>query len=220
MKEILRLSQAAPIARGSERLVYAHPIDKDRLVKVLIPQSEQELAPGFRRFSQTYFPGLRLRACRKEWNEYQRVTRLKGARVPLAKLDSWIDTDLGPGIVIEKIVDQSGELAPSLRELVTEKRFGTAELALLNTFLDQMYGIGIRAGDASVKNIVFGYRPNSNTREALLIDGWGDIHAIPVRSMGRWANGLGLDDSFKRVSRRSGLIFNETSRQFEIPENW
>ena len=52
-------------------------------------------------------------------------------------------------------------------------------------------------------------------RECVLVDGFGDIHAIPVRSLGGWANRMGLDDSCRRLAKNTGLIWDGKERQFQ-----
>ncbi len=51
-------------------------------------------------------------------------------------------------------------------------------------------------------------------RECVLVDGFGDIHAIPLRSLSDWTNRLGLDDSCARLARNAKLDWDKTSRLF------
>ena len=69
-------------------------------------------------------------------------------------------------------------------------------------------------------NFVFGQRDNGTgpgPEECGLVDGFGDIHAIPVRSMARWSNRMGLDDSCKRLAHNAGLRWDPKARQFARP---
>jgi len=91
---------------------------------------------------------------------------------------------------------------------------------MLNDTVHRIYANDIRASDMNPNNFVFGQRDNGTgpgPEECVLVDGFGDIHAIPVRSMARWSNRMGLDDSCKRLARNTGLRWDPKARQFARP---
>lgn len=212
---VLRVSDHKPLAKGSERAVYPHPFRTDKVIKVVLRAQMMRPNLGLRRILLSLAPATHGRGMRKEWVEYQRLRDHPQGDLPIASVDGWVETDLGRGLVTEKVSDADGRLAPSLKTLNAKAELGEAERQLVNDLVSAMYAYGIRAGDITAANIVLGYRPGSDTRQAVLIDGLGDIHAVPVRSMSRWTNALGLDDSFRRAARRLPWHWDGKARQFK-----
>ena len=124
----------------------------------------------------------------------------------------FVSTNIGLGCVTEKVTTKDGTLAPTLAQLLSEGTFTDRHLDCFNETIQRLYALDIRASDLSAHNLVFGHRDDGPV-ECVLIDGFGDIHAIPVRSMARWSNALGLDDSFKRLVRNKPLAWDPKQRQ-------
>ncbi len=220
MARPLSLNGQDPVAQGLQRAVYLHPDDDTKLIKVLLPQAETHNRSVFGNWAESTFPSLRSRHVRKEYLEYLRVMLANQApefQPPISHMYGFVATDRGLGCLTEKVMGETGGLAVTLRQLLVENRLSDAHLELLNTTVTRLYDLNIRASDLKTRNFVFGKRFQAGSlgpMECVLIDGFGDIHAIPVRSMGRWPNRLGLDDSCKRMAARHGLIFDIRQRQF------
>jgi hypothetical protein len=216
-RPLLRLSHLTPITQGSQRRVYAHPTDRTKLIKVLKPIADTKGRARLATFTERHFPSIRTRWARKEYSEYLRMMlRLKPTDVPpITHMFGFIFTDAGLGCVTENVDDDGlGQTLYAMKDTLT-----AADLALFNDTIARLYAFDIRAGDMTARNFVFGHRDYAGTRgprECVLVDGFGDIHAIPVRSWGRWANGLGLDDSCKRLALKTGLQWHPKQRQFTL----
>ncbi len=217
MHHVIKLSDSDYIASGSERDVYQHPSDPTKLLKVLRDISNQRIRFTFRDISTWLFPDARLRLIRKEYDEYLRI-RLRfpepQMRLPITHLYGMAPTNRGLACVAERVSGKDGGVGETMKTLLQQGRFEEEELRLFNTFVTQCFTLGIRAGDLKPHNLVFGYREAGY--ECVLVDGFGDIHALPVRSMGRWANALGLNDSFKIVAKRTGLRWDRKTRRFHM----
>lgn len=171
----------------------------------------------FRDISTKLFPSARLRLIRKEYDEYLRIRLFNPAhdvRLPITHLYGVVSTTRGLACVTERVSGPDGSVAETMRTMINKGTFTQVELDLFNGFVDQMHSFGIRAGDLKPHNLVFGYRDNGY--ECVLVDGFGDIHFLPVRSIGRWANALGLNDSFKIVAKRTGLRWDRKKRRFHL----
>ena len=80
----------------------------------------------------------------------------------------------------------------------------------------------VAASDLNAKNFVIGHRHsngNLGARECVLVDGFGDIHAIPMRSFSKWTNRIGLDDSRARLARNMKLYWDADTRQITKGKN-
>jgi hypothetical protein len=219
MHHVIKLSDSDYIASGGERDVYQHPSDPTKLLKVLRDITNERMRFTFRDISTWLLPDARLRLIRKEYDEYLRI-RLRfpepQMRLPITHLYGMAPTNRGLACVAERVSGKDGGVGDTMKTLLQQGRFEEEELRLFNSLVDQCFALGIRAGDLKPHNLVFGYREAGY--ECVLVDGFGDVHALPVRSMGHWANALGLHDSFKILAKRTGLVWDRKNRSFQRAE--
>ena len=216
MTEVLQLDDTHYIASGVERHIYLHPTDPGKLLKIMRPQEDQGKRFTFRDITTQLMPGVRLRLIRKEYDEYMRIHLTHSdpnLRLPITHMFGLAQTNLGLACVAERGAGENGGVGETLKQKMKRGTFTDDDLEKLNDLVARFYRFGIRAGDLKPHNLVFGYRDAGY--ECVLVDGFGDIHAIPVRSLGRWANALGLNDSFQIVARRTGLIWDSKARRFD-----
>lgn len=214
----LQLDKSLYIASGVERHVYLHPTDSQKLLKVMRPQEDQGKRFTFRDITTQLFPAVRSRLIRKEYDEYIRIQLQNPQleqRLPITHMYGLAHTNLGLACVAERVAGKNSPVGETLRQKSDAGTIDNNDLIALNLLVNQFYQLGIRAGDLKPHNLVFGTRDAGF--ECVLVDGFGDIHAIPVRSLGKWANSLGLNDSFKLVGERTGLIWNKSERSFTFP---
>ena len=216
-RPLLSLANQTPIAAGSQRTIYVHPADPTKIIKVLKPIPDTAGRAKLATFTEKHFPAIRTRWARKEYAEYARMMlRLSPADTPpITHMFGFVQTDLGLGCISEAVQDNGP--GPTLHALKTS--LTPDDLALLNDTIARLYKFDIRAGDMTARNFVFGHRDyagQQGPRECVLVDGFGDIHAIPIRSLSRWTNGLGLDDSCKRLAAKTGLRWMPKQRQFSL----
>jgi hypothetical protein len=211
------------VAKGVQRAVYLHPLDPTKLIKVLRPAPTMPRRNNFNGIMDRLLPSTRLRQIRKEYAEYLRVMLTHPEpdfHAPIAHMFGFTPTNEGLGCITERVMQPDGRLGETLGAKAQAGRLTPAQLALLNDTIARIYANDIRASDMNPANFVFGHRDNGTgpgPEECVLVDGFGDIHAIPVRSMARWSNRIGLDDSCKRLARNSGLRWDPKARQFALP---
>lgn len=220
MDHILTLTSKDLVASGRQRSVYLHPTDRTKLVKVLKSADQMPRRNGFSGKMDYYFPSTRVRQIRKEYSEYLRLMLSDmnlSHQPPISHMFGFAVTNLGVGCLTEHIMKPDGSLADTLAQKIHAGTLTDTHLDLLNTTIGRIYSYGIRASDMNAKNFVFGHRDignGSGSEECVLVDGFGDTHAIPVRSLGRLPNRIGLDDSCKRLARKNSLAWNNENRQF------
>ncbi len=217
----LKLCPKERVASGTQREIYRHPTDPTKLVKVLrdIPQSKGRARLAV--LTETYLPSIRRRWARKEYQEYLRLMLgpwSADLHPPISHMFGFVLTDQGLGCLTDAVLENDG-LGATLKSKTDDGILNTADLELLNDTISRMYRYDIRAGDMTARNFVFGQRDHGGApgpRECVLVDGFGDIHAIPVRSWGRWFNRFGLDDGCKRLAQRTGLGWDPHTRLLSL----
>jgi hypothetical protein len=196
---ILHLARETPIAVGHLRSVYQHPHQANALIKVMRPDAIEKRwnAPGrwAKRLPRTrhYVQYLR------ELKEFIVArARAPGIDVPIARMIGVVDTDLGLGLISEKVVDEAGALAPTLAAIYAKRGF-TPELdAALAKFSRDLLAANVIVGDMHAWNIVHGSDSRGGPR-LVMIDGFGEKHAIPVSSMSRAINRYRTKRLLKRM---------------------
>jgi len=210
------------VATGVQRAVYLHPLDRTKLIKVLRPATTQPKRNNFNGIMDRLLPSTRLRQIQKEYAEYLRIMlRNPGPdfHTPIAHMFGFTPTTEGLGCVTERVMQPSGAIGETLGAKARNGTLTQHNIDLLNDTIRRIYAYDIRASDMNPNNFVFGQRDNGTgpgDKECVLVDGFGDIHAIPVRSMARWSNRLGLNDSCKRLARNTGLIWDKNTRTFSL----
>ncbi|EBA13550.1 YrbL family protein [Roseobacter sp. CCS2] len=216
---MLHLNPDDQIATGVQRAVFLHPHDSGKLVKVLKDASTMPRRTNFNGVMDRLFPSTRLRQIRKEYQEYLRVMLTHpdpAFHAPISHMFGFATTNLGVGCLTERVMEPDGTLGQTVGAKAKAGTLEDADIALLNDAISRIYGYGIRASDMNPKNFVIGHRKDGSDlgpRECVLVDGFGDIHAIPVRSLSNWTNQLGLDDSCARLAKNTKLQWNAQTRQ-------
>lgn len=186
---VVELAHSTPLAQGSRRLVFQHPWDADLVIKVLKPGSTRpDGQPQRRRLYK-----LRRREGayiyhRRELNEYlaARVANRSPSGLPICAVQGLIETDLGLGLVVERIRGADGGLAPTLRQVVDRQQFDEPVRRLFERFIEDMIEKHIVAYELSLDNIVLA--DDDRGRRFVCIDGMGSRTLIPVHEWSKRLN--------------------------------
>jgi hypothetical protein len=196
---VLKLSSAKPIAVGHLRSVYQHPHYANELIKVMRPDAVEKRwnAPG--RWAKRLPRARHYVQYLRELREFI-VARARAPEidVPIARMIGVVDTDLGLGLVSEKVVDESGALAPTLAAVYAKRGFTPELEAALAEFSRDLLAANVIVGDMHAWNIVYGSDSRGGPR-LVMIDGFGEKHAIPVSSMSRAINRYRTRRLFRRM---------------------
>ncbi len=192
----LKLEDLEPVARGRMRLVFRHPLDASLLIKVIRPEAlEKRWGSGQpwykkrRRYGQ-YISYMR------ECEEYIAGCAHHGGGVSFAqKITGFVETDFGLGMVMEAALDEVGNLAPTLRAILTGNGFDAAVRAELDDFIRQILASDIIIADINPANLVRAYTPGLGHR-FVLIDGLGLATVLPFKL---------LSPAFNRMSKRARI---------------
>jgi len=146
--------------------------------------------------------------------EFRTIRNVELPAAPLPLIFGMIDTDHGPAQIVEAILDEHGDLAPTLQSLVETQGLTQNMLAALNDFVGDFYRQHIPATDFSAINVVFGEGHSKRGRRFYLIDGFGERRSIPIKEFFASSNVKSLDKHFKKIARPAGLSWNVNERRF------
>ncbi|MET0261930.1 MAG: YrbL family protein [Rariglobus sp.] len=188
MNGILKLSHLKPLAQGRMRLVFEHPDDRSLLIKVIRPDViERRWGSGAAWYKRRRRYG-RYTSYIREIQEYLAAYARHGKSLSFAqKITGLVETDMGLGLVMEAVRSSSGELAPSLMDLISTGTFDEEARRALDVFLQQLVDSNLLISDMNPGNMVYLNKGSSGGR-FVLIDGIGASSAIPFKSWIRWLN--------------------------------
>lgn len=132
--------------------------------------------------------------------------------LPIPAIYGLFDSDLGPVLAVERITLDNDLMGPTFSTLTQSKPINFELINLLNNFAERMFRHEIIAGDMNMNNIVLGER--NGEKQLVLVDGFGDIKALPIRSFSSLINHHYLIRSFQRIAQRSDIKFDSKELKF------
>lgn len=184
----LQLSSLEPVGQGAQKLVFRHPDDPRVLVKVVNPRFIERRDRKDRFYQKRRRIGHH-RAFAREMIEHLAARALAPGRLAtcphMQNILGVIDTDMGAALLVEAVLDEQGDLAPTLRDLVESGRFREREQQALEVFLDWALTSNVLINDLSADNLA--WHPDGHF---VMIDGLGDRAGIPIRAVSPWLNRL------------------------------
>lgn len=205
-------------------MVFDHPDDPTKLLKVPVLQSEINVLKAKRGFVDRLFPFARRRLVRKEFSEYRHVMKRHpepGFIPPISHLYGQIKTNLGTGSIVEKVSDGHGNLAKTLNNIIDNGNLTDSILTELNEVIGRLFLNNVRVTDLNPNNLVYGYRlgspQNPPKQEWVMIDGFGDTFVVPIRTMSKAVNKVGLNSSVNKLAIKAGLVWDEAARKITLP---
>jgi len=196
---VLQLADRAPLAVGHLRYVFQHPGNRNELIKVMRADAVASRWNRKDRWAKRLPRTRHYIGYLRELKEYIAArARSTHGEPPIARMIGLVETDLGLGLVSEKVVGVDGSLAPTLAAIY-ERRGFTPELdRALAAFLDGLIDSNVIVGDMHAWNIVFGSDSRGGPR-LIMIDGFGEKHAIPISSMSRAVNRYRTKRLYRRM---------------------
>lgn len=194
----LNLNDEIPVAIGGDRHIFQHPHAPSLLVKVMDMQARAVYleARPFKRWYKQYQRESAYRVYLNEFTEYvTTTTRPSGVwQVPMARIVGVAQTTLGLGLLVEKITDGQGNIAPTVADLARQGKMDADLSAQLDEFVEDLADAHVVLHDLSASNIACGQ--NADGKSGLfLIDGFGVLPLVPVYA---WSKRLNR----KRIQRK------------------
>jgi hypothetical protein len=198
----LNLDSEVPLATGGDRHIFQHPHMPSLLVKVMDMRARAVYleARPFKRWYKQYQRESAYRVYLNEISEYvTTTTRPSGVwQVPMARILGVAQTTLGLGLVVEKIRDGEGNIAPTVADLARQGKFDAALSAQLDEFFDDLADAHVVMHDVSASNIACGL--NADGKPGLyLIDGFGGLPLIPIYAWSKRLNSRRIHRKYVRM---------------------
>jgi PhoP regulatory network protein YrbL len=198
---MLTLAHQSPLALGNLRAIHQHPLHAQLLIKTLRPEAvaRRYEAPG--RWLKRLPRARQYTGFARELKEYMAlVARAPIGIAPVARMVGIVETDLGLGLVSEKIVDANGAIAPSLHAIYRQNGGASAWTdAALDKLLEELLRFNVIVGDLHASNVVFGSDSRDAAPRLILVDGFGEKNVLPLKSVSRWFNQRNTQRVYRRL---------------------
>ncbi|MFD4837585.1 YrbL family protein [Achromobacter sp. NPDC058515] len=203
----LDLNTQTPIAAGSDRQIYQHPHSPAMLVKVVNMRAHAVYLEDrpFKRWYKQYQRESAYRVYLKEISEYvTTTTRPSGVwQVPMARILGVAQTTLGLGLLVEKITDEAGNMAPNVKELARKGLLDDTLKAQMDEFFDDLADAHVVVNDVSASNIAVGMNADGK-RGLYLVDGFGVLPLVPLYAWSKRLNRRRIKQKYAKM--RESLI--------------
>ena len=173
-----------------------------------------------RRFSRSkrlvrwLFSSSKLRVVRKEATYFSKLSARCTERAPQSPVPGfvgYVETSDGAGALWRAICDEQGKLAATSQNFVDENRLDEV-LEPLNFFVPTCFQVGLVIADMHCRYLV--RKQSSSNKELCIGNGFGDHRMIPFRTMFQQYNHVKLIKGFDKLSRQTGLTFDDRSKGF------
>ena len=183
---ILALHEANYVNAGSNRVVYVHPEDRTKILKI----NREDRPPGWRRSKRWYGRFLSPRHYDENAREFRQYSRLaKNVGQPIrciSKVFGYAKTTRGRALVAEHVRNADGATSKSLKSYL-EGNDLIEIVPLLDTLFETLANNHLVLRDPHSKNILVREGDNGPL-ELVIIDGFGDPHFIPYTSLSKGFN--------------------------------
>jgi hypothetical protein len=183
---VLALPDELLLSRGGRRLVFVHPDDPSRCLKVSAPQR----SPAEIRRRKSWYKRLRpihsYDDNHLELVEYRRLSRsISDPSVHLPAMYGMVETNRGPALVQDLIRNADGGVAPDLRNFAPSIRNNAELRARLRSAADRFTrwfsSHHVVVHDLHLKNVLV--RNEGSEFRLILIDGLGAYSLVPFEEL-------------------------------------
>ncbi len=204
----LKLSSLEPVGQGAQKLVFHHPDDPRVLVKVVNPRFIERRDERDRFYQKRRRIGHH-RAFAREMIEHLASRALNPGRLApcphIQNILGVVDTDMGAALLVEAVLDENGELAPTLQDLLKSGRFDEQARQALEAFFDWALASNVLINDLSADNLA-----RHADGHFVMIDGLGDRAGIPIRAISPWLNRFYKRKKIRQLREEMQALQNET----------
>lgn len=202
----LDLSEARLIAQGGVRFVYEHDDFPGMLIKIykpgIIDDEGHFIGKKRKRMKLRRRLGAFVQVNREiaEFLAFQAKPSNRRGQWPIAKMFGFVETEIGLGVLTEKLTAPDGGLAPTLVALVRGRQFSPHYRAALQRFFQDLEDRHICLCDPHPSNIVFAGDIENDGR-FIAIDGLGAKTLLPARDWFKFFNARRTRRSAQKIWR-------------------
>lgn len=206
-----QLNDLTLLGKGGYKLVYQHPTQPDKAIKVMnrnridengdwahLSRLKRGRAQGvYKQFRRELLQYLQL--CK---NHYKTNTFTFPIETPFG----FVETDQGLGLIVEKIISPNGK-GITLYELCRTHQFNDVHAKALDEFFDACCELHIVYGEVNIAGIMYTEERNGKP-EFVLVDGMGDKLLIPIRSLSKSINAKNVRKIEEKIRSEMQQLLN------------
>ena len=210
MKKIIDINQLKLIGEGTQKKVYQHPTNIDKVIKIMRTELVDKNG-GILKQSRlrAHRQNGVYRQFRREVLQYMQLCKnnfySKDFNFPVETIYGFIETNQGLGLVTEKIYDLNHKRTISLENLYKNKALEKKHIEALKRFFKQCEKLHVVFGEVNQAGIMYTESRN-NIPEFVLVDGIGDKLFIPFRSISKTINSRYIHKIAHRISKELDLV--------------
>lgn len=175
---IIPLADQAHLFEGKYRRIYQHPDFPGRIIKVNRPGNRDEQRAqggGLKRYGVWRFGAYRCWA--QDLDEYVAVTwRTQSLPRFFPQIFGFVSTDMGPGMVYERVMDAEGNTGPTLRQCIQSGQPDPRLHDLITQLFDALAESQAVISDVTTQNILV----RGDYESLVVVDGLGET--TPVKT--------------------------------------
>ena len=200
---VLRGMDLLVLAKRS-KYIFHHPHDDRLLIKVMRVDAKRK-SWGMKRFYKSMRRSGAHTDLLRQVTEYF-VVSVNSPVLPrcLSRIFGLIETDMGPGLLVEKITSADGTPATQMKELLKQGPLSDALKDKVHQFMDDLSRHEVVLNDLGLRNMVLATEPSGESR-FVLIDGFGERALIPLCSMSRRFNRFNTRRKFRKLLWLCGM---------------
>ncbi|MCR9276496.1 MAG: PhoP regulatory network YrbL family protein [Pseudomonadaceae bacterium] len=193
---MLELSRIRPIAEGGNRLVFVHPEDPSRCVKVAHPNVSLAAKRARKGLKGKLKPASAFDDNAEEWQVMQQLqATIATISQHVPHCDGFAETDLGPGLVSGLVRSADNTVALPLKQRLWEDGYTSA----LQNAVDELAAFWVDNAVPSRKLILHNVVVQQRKESARLwvIDGIGSSDLLPFA---RWSRTLRRQKAARKIA--------------------
>lgn len=198
---MINLKESLPLGQGSVKKIYEMPGDSEKIIKIIHPHLvsadgsfknqgffKKKGAQGiYRQFRREIIQYLQL--CKSSYGTNRFI-------FPMEVPYGLVETDLGLGLVTEKITAPDGK-GWTLSQLARGSGLEAKHYNALSNFFDECVRLHLVFGEVNIAGIMYTEKRQGKP-EFVLVDGIGEKLFFPLRALSPWINSKYI----RKVQRR------------------
>lgn len=196
----VELSESELIGKGNKRFCYKHPIDSMLCIKVARNPSS--------------------------WHEnvieWVYINHLKKQNVPLDHLIDcycWVNTNFGPGLVFERVMDGDGNPSPSLADAIKTRKIDLSEVSpMLEDLKSWAFNYSVVVAELNSVNMMI--QKKNGVYKLIMVDGVGGRDRISWKFYAyQRSKFFSRLKTRKQIKRLEPVLFNEIRELLDVNLN-
>ncbi len=210
---MFKIAELQFVAQGKDKMVYNHPEDSNKVIKVMKRSraTENGSRPPRSNIKNNRHQGI-YREFRREMIQYLQLCKNTYAKnqfvFPVETVYGFQPTDQGLGLVVEKVLGPNGKLLTAY-DLIVGEEFTNKHTIALKRFFDDCCKYQVVFSEVNLRGLMY-TELRQNRPEFVMVDGMGEKVFVPWRSMSRSINSYNVRKVEARLkANHENLIQNK-----------